>query len=452
MISPGKPKYTNNGTYGCVMTPGVSCKNPKPVNNTVSKIFNSSEVSQEEWTMYKNTIRKIDPENRFTVKLYDYCDIPMNQFPSAEISKCKNFSTSDMLATYLPQILYEHGGYDVHESCRRYTFDEIFKAMRPVFEGISILASKKYVHMDIKPLNLVYNHATGKMAIIDFGLASKSHDVYKFSNLYLFKHLYEFYPPEFLVAANKYSRPNAYDEMRNYYLIFDYIPTLTDNSIKSDEFKKEVRTIKDIDTNSLLNSKNVFDALKIDTFMLGVSLFQILFMSKKHKKVDIDSNPKFYIKVIQLVKKMIQANPKERISAADALVEYDKVLNILKKQPTPVLTKISPKVSPLKIKKKDSPQREKPCPPGKELNPATGRCRKIKVDAKDKPCPPGKVRDPVTKRCRKVEMQVKPCPPGKELNPATGRCRKIKVDINDKPCPPGKVRDPVTKRCRKEIK
>lgn len=51
-------------------------------------------------------------------------------------------------------------------------------------------------------------------------------------------------------------------------------------------------------------------------------------------------------------------------------------------------------------------------------------------------------------------MQNKPCPPGKSRNPATGRCRKVvenKVAVNKaKPaCKPGKVRDPKTGRCRK---
>ena len=39
---------------------------------------------------------------------------------------------------------------------------------------------------------------------------------------------------------------------------------------------------------------------------------------------------------------------------------------------------------------------------------------------------------------------TKPCPPGQERNPATGRCRK-----SQKPCPPGQERNPVTRRCRK---
>jgi len=54
----------------------------------------------------------------------------------------------------------------------------------------------------------------------------------------------------------------------------------------------------------------------------------------------------------------------------------------------------------------------KVCPPGKELNPKTNRCNKIKV----------------TKSKRKPKEQDKPakvCPPGKELNPKTNRCIKV---------------------------
>ena len=107
------------------------------------------------------------------------------------------------------------------------------------------------------------------------------------------------------------------------------------------------------------------------------------------------------------------------------------------------------------------------CPPGKEINPKTGRCIKSKPEktvrqilrenkeALDqelrsitKECPPGKVLNPVTGRCIKVKT-VKPvktitkkepkvksdsnksktkiCPPGKEINPKTGRCIKVSV-------------------------
>jgi len=108
---------------------------------------------------------------------------------------------------------------------------------------------------------------------------------------------------------------------------------------------------------------------------------------------------------------------------------------------------------------------ENACPPGKELNPKTKRCVKVKAaktvrqiihDKKDalvqelqnkiKECPPGKVLNPLTGRCIKIPVDKaasarktikkttdpvpKECPPGKELNPKTGRCIAVKTRKN----------------------
>jgi hypothetical protein len=54
----------------------------------------------------------------------------------------------------------------------------------------------------------------------------------------------------------------------------------------------------------------------------------------------------------------------------------------------------------------------KACPEGKELNPKTGRCVKVKTQK--------------VKKTKKVEKQ-KACPEGKEINPKTGRCVKVKT-------------------------
>ncbi len=108
------------------------------------------------------------------------------------------------------------------------------------------------------------------------------------------------------------------------------------------------------------------------------------------------------------------------------------------------------------------PPAAKVCPPGKVLNPKTGRCINAKGSAPglaapgaaglaldpsvaaaaapgEKPCSPGKIRNPKTRRCvkatgatakaitRKSRANGKePCPPGKVLNPKTGRCVNAK--------------------------
>jgi len=64
------------------------------------------------------------------------------------------------------------------------------------------------------------------------------------------------------------------------------------------------------------------------------------------------------------------------------------------------------------------------CPEGKEINPLSGRCIKIKTQ---------KVR-PVPTQTKQQKVEVKPavnpvkiCPEGKEINPLSGRCIKIKT-------------------------
>jgi len=75
------------------------------------------------------------------------------------------------------------------------------------------------------------------------------------------------------------------------------------------------------------------------------------------------------------------------------------------------------------------PGRSAPCPDGKELNPATNRCRKK--------CGAGTVRKLNSSTCLKNKSTH--CPPDKELNPKTSRCRAK--------CLPGKIRSDHTGRC-----
>jgi len=120
----------------------------------------------------------------------------------------------------------------------------------------------------------------------------------------------------------------------------------------------------------------------------------------------------------------------------------------------------------------------KSCPPGKEINPKTGRCvktktqkvKKIKLSKAIKTTPKQKVviklePEPVKEQVKElvpepVKQVSKSCPEGKELNPKTGRCvktktqkerkiKKEKVEPMRKTCPEGKELNPKTGRCVK---
>lgn len=93
------------------------------------------------------------------------------------------------------------------------------------------------------------------------------------------------------------------------------------------------------------------------------------------------------------------------------------------------------------------------CPPGKERNPLTNRCRNspVAVLANDI-CKTGYERNSETGRCRKKTnlTSVIPCKAGYERNPETGRCRSLLgASTAMKTCAEGHERNPETNRCRK---
>jgi hypothetical protein len=98
------------------------------------------------------------------------------------------------------------------------------------------------------------------------------------------------------------------------------------------------------------------------------------------------------------------------------------------------------KMSSPKLLKNTSKQniKIKSCPPGKEINPKTGRCvktktqkvKKIKVPKVKTPKKMVEIKlepEPVKEQVKEVLKQTKSCPPGKEINPKTGRCVKTKT-------------------------
>ena len=81
-----------------------------------------------------------------------------------------------------------------------------------------------------------------------------------------------------------------------------------------------------------------------------------------------------------------------------------------------------------------------PCPPGKERNPITKRCRTIK----NKTTPKSKKTKKASLSPKKTSpkpKQSKSCKSDEEINQENGRCRKV--------CPPGTERYAPTGRCRK---
>ena len=487
-----EPKYTNNGTSGCVMRPAVSCKKGKTNDrNAVSKLFKAKAVAKDEVDMHNEIIDAIDPKGDFTLKLYENCDVDGNLFKRSEINKCRNFDENEKARKSIPQIVYEYGGYDLWEATRRFSFERIFLAMHRAFKGLVLMERNKYCHVDIKPDNMVFNNETGKISFIDFGLSMKFEDLYQPKNVYLFGYKYPFYPPEFHAIDAFYSNSLS---KKSFDKNLKYLDALILNEgrayfSKNAQFLREWEGIANPDMEEFAEFLRKEQPLpeklaskycnRLDVYMLGATILYLLYLCSRHGTSNVGKNSTFFIATLRLAKKMVYFTPSLRITPKKAFEEYRKIISMITTVPIPSLEpspiKVRRVLSPKKpkvhsIKKTNENKAKAPCPEGKIRNPITGRCINIKQPkqpkqpkASIKPCPEGKVRNPATGRCinikqPKASVTKAPCPEGKVRNPVTGRCINIKqpkqpkqpkASIVKAPCPEGKVRNPATGRCIK---
>jgi serine/threonine protein kinase len=472
------------------MRPGVQCKKSYHTDNgTISKLFADKRDADDEIVMHNKIVNKIDPEGAFTIKLIDNCPVTNLSFKLNELEKCGNFNDAEKESEYFHQIVYEYGGYDLNACTRKFRFEDLFRAMSGIFKGLIAMEKHGYIHVDIKPANIVYNPENKKTALIDFGLAMKSSGLYVEENNNIFSHPYPYYPPEFKAIEFYFYYSHSKDDLWKYeYIIenreLDIIP-------KSDkemaQFYSFLESAKHLDKELPLN--------KIDVYMLGVTLHEVFHKCKKSTE-----NNSFNAAVINLCDKMTHYDPRVRLSPTEAYAEYKNVLAMIEPvSPEPASDKrVAKPASATKPAKPASLRVAKPnnkdCPEGKIRNPKTGRCIKVAKSTpatkpaslrvakpNNKDCPEGKIRNPKTGRCIKSKEPTKPvspvakpaslrvakpknkdCPEGKIRNPKTGRCIKSKEPTKpaspegrvakpkNKDCPEGKIRNPKTGRCIKD--
>jgi serine/threonine protein kinase len=194
--------FINSGTYGCAFSPPIECEVkaiqiPAGV-KVVGKIFSSKKAFKEELDIVK-LILKFDKNHSYTVPYYGHCMVHKSDFkPSDETYRCSQHI--QLKKNRFPQIIYQYGGIDLKEYYNystRYSiaFDEFLKLFYPLMEGIQEIHAKGFVHVDIKPPNILFDPSLPKMYLIDFGLITP---LVKMSQEdYLLRHEYPYYPPEF---------------------------------------------------------------------------------------------------------------------------------------------------------------------------------------------------------------------------------------------------------------
>ena len=383
-----KSKYVAKGTYGCVLKPAASCASAKArakkmsMNGKVSKLFYNDKAIKEEYDIHMKIVQIVDPKGKFTVRAFDRCNLHYENFVASELEHCTRpkavkstkeseadktaettASTASTASTSVEsnassqssdndyvevqmfnpgekvrQIIYEDGGIDLDFIISKHSmsFDSIFWAMQNVFDGLVTLEKKGFVHLDIKPGNMVYTEkGNGKVAIIDFGLCTTLNKVLSTKMAYIHLHPYAVYPPEFMTMYKKKTQGDKRLINLAYVMRFSRLSTeygkgnrFWDAAI--DAFEGDV-TFEPI-------------ASKIDVYSLGATLL-IIYSNLKRKIFRSKQNRTF---VEDLIAGMIHVNPAKRFSPTQARQAYKAIIARFKSVA--------------------------PCPPKKVRSPKNNRC------------------------------------------------------------------------------
>jgi len=322
-----------------------------------------------------------------------------------------------------------------------------------LFYGLKVLHDNNVVHHDLKQQNVVYDQATNRANLIDFGfmekkssriyaaklsaswLGNKHHWSFPFEAVYWNKDVY-------MAAATRGKSKKAYKE---------FAESVADNcgyffsSALHFKFSKLERdnTIKKITLNAFQNvlefepTDDDYDRFieksidTVDSYGLGIALMFVLHRSKHLLEND------FYTKLVELFFDMLHPRLFLRSTPEKLLAEYEDILTtsgLLEKHNKHIENHlIANKVSDeMKVAQAIANSTDKflvvpadaaalshnteivrDCPVGKEFNPLTKRCVYV--------CKPGLVRNPDFKCVKPTGMA---CPDGMELNPRTRRCVK----------------------------
>ena len=319
-------KFLGQGTYGCVFFPSKKCRyqleQKQSFDKAVSKVFDSKHKMKDE-IVENNKIKRMDKDGLYTNKALGSCEVSINEFAVNEKGKCKHLSTSDSVKSKeYHQILYEHKGIDLNTFMKTpYSLSNTFNYLLNLMKGIQLLVQHYYVHLDLKPDNILISDSN-KALLIDFGLGRSFTSLYNInSSDYLLNYKYIWYPPEFKLFYDLQTNSVHPDYLLDEFIEFNYYkynsdyPKYTERYVESQS--KEF--FKTINNSGAASNPNYFIdnfAHKTDVFSIGMVMFYL------HKSAKKDADFQKYSKRFSnIMVKAYTLNPYKR-ATIDDIISY----------------------------------------------------------------------------------------------------------------------------------
>jgi hypothetical protein len=335
-------KYIASGAYGCVTNPPVKCmhhskRSSNPIydpETKIGKVFERSSSANDEKAM-QEIIQTIDPKGKWTLPMHMLC-LVRDFSVKDEKHKCHLLQGSaDKKGKFYHQLIYENGGKDLWKWAKmannekwsavrkRNLFIKMCRALRPIFVGLNDLHKHKYLHMDLKPPNMLFDGK--KLFVIDFGLMDKTEQVYALDNkhmTHILKYDYPYYPPEFKIFAHhKESRSSDWHFIK-FIHNFGYDSYHAKHNPRLDNVKKQYDMFfKKLLQNGRFNESKLQKTFsqqtsKIDIYSLGESFLEL------YKKL-VTEDTLFTIQMKHLLKRMVDVDCTTRPTWEAIINMYD---------------------------------------------------------------------------------------------------------------------------------
>ena len=170
-------KLINNGTYGCIFHPGITCKGTPESAKYVTKIQKSKRTIKNEWRVSKK-ILTINGYARFFAPILKQCNVRIQKEESKELMKCDVFKNADNTSaqTYVSTKVRYVSNMDLRKYLiksvppQRFLL-EIWRTHLYLLKAIEKLSSNGIVHYDLKDNNIMFDVKLNEPIIIDFGLS-----------------------------------------------------------------------------------------------------------------------------------------------------------------------------------------------------------------------------------------------------------------------------------------
>lgn len=437
------------GSYGCVHKPSLECNTDTvDYENKISKIL-YDDAATTEMKEY-DIISKADKQNRFYLGKPIKCKVKNNNYNTKSIRKCKDKNKLLDNLNNESLIVMEDGGVDLenfskeirkwNKTVENIKIMELFWIeVHRILLGLKNFLNNGIIHHDLKPQNLVFNVEKNRLNFIDFGLTTKIDKIIKESEKSInwlsdyhwsFPFEINFYNKDKFMKFAEYSKEQKDKYFQNvitkinkdgdtaFNIAFAYMVSNKTQLTTVEHYLNDFYSTLTEDIVNTNYEKFMRKSLNtLDLYGCGLAFMQIL-----NKSYHIIDN-KLSNDLIELIYYMVTPNLSKRYEIDMIINKFENILdtngilakynvyfeNHVLRHGTKILPKTMAKIKSLK-KSKIIPskakiqtilndQKLKECPPGKEINPKTGRCINI---TKKKECPPGKEINPTTRRCIKI--------------------------------------------------